>query len=368
MKGRHWPRLTALAAAWASAAVLVLPAPGAQAVAPEATAWWWFGGEGSTPRNPGFAAGSLFVAAHAEGAAGVSALRLAVPDDTVVRELILTVDRSSSPPKEAPIAVQACPTNSAWPAVEGGALSAAPRGDCSTGVSFGIVEGDKVRFGIGGLVRDSYLNIVLMPQETTTTATTPYNVPQPPSQFPPTNTWPSTIPHSQTATTEPTTAPFEVVFKKPDAASITVQTYPPSPDGGSEEEFANPFLDADFAASIGIDPAPALGFDPAAAAAVAPPTPPASGPSRRFRPSVPDGGFKPIVDDRARDPKMLMALVATGLVLIYLGLLGGSGPLRSLQRLPGPIGRVLPEMEGEQEAARGIGRFARPRNRPPLKL
>jgi hypothetical protein len=156
-----------------------------------------------------------------------------------------------------------------------------------------------------------------------------------------------------------------VVFQKPDAASITVATYPRSQEGGEGEEFSNPFLDEGFAASIGIDAAPAFYETALPPAVVANPTRPASGPSRHIpRQALPP--TSPIAqEEEARDPKVLMALVAAGLVLIYLGLLGGSGPLR---RLPGPIGRVLPEPEADGPVDRGIGRFARPRDHPPLKL
>lgn len=368
---RRWPMLLAAIAVWASAWSGFVPA--ARAVPPETTGWWWFAAEGTTPRNhANLPPGSLFVAAQPqgtanptyqpEGAAAVSALRLAVADDTSVGELVLTIDRSRTPPSQAPIAVQACPTNSAWQPAEGASLTAAPRGDCSTGLAFGIVDGDKVRFALGGLVRDGYLNVVVMPQETTTTVTTPYNVPQPPAdpRFPPPPpTYPTTIP-SATATTEPTTAPFEVVFVKPGPEAITVTTYPRGEEFGGEEEF-NPFLSAEFTASIGIAPPPYSAEFSVPPPIVNTPAPPAAGPSRRRGRSLPPA--RNIVQEDVRDPKVLMAMVATGLVLLYLGLLGSSGPLR---RLPGPIGRVLPEPEGPLN--RGIGRFARPRERPPVRL
>lgn len=365
---RRWAKLVALVAVWASASTVLLHVPGAQAVAPDATAWWWAFEDGltTTPGRHPFDAGSLYVASHPEGPAGVAALRLALPDDnTVVQELVLTIDRRFSSPRDAPIPVRACPTNDAWATVEGGSLSTAPKADCSTGFTAGVVDGDNMRFAVGGLVRAGYLNIVLGPNETTTTATTPYNVPQPPSdpRFPkPPPTYPSTIP-SHTETSPPTTAPFEVVFKKPTAEAIKLTTYTASEEGGGgEEEVANPFLDEGFAASIGIEPAPTSGTLLLPPPAPPAPSAPASGPSRRTAVrNLPPAAN--IVEEQERNPKVLMALVLTGLVLLYLGLLGGSGPLR---RLPGPFGRVLPEPDGP--VARGIGRFARPRERPPLRL
>lgn len=356
MRTRRWPALLGAMAAWASAWAVLIPAPAAQALAPDATGWWWLFEDtrSDTPRHHNtFGAGAMYVAAQPERTSGeetaVAALRLVVPDFTELKELVLVIDDQRSSPRTS-IAVQACPTNMFWQEEEAGPIGSAPTGDCAAGSARGVVDADgkKARFAVGPLVKDGFLNIVLMPQ---TAASTP--VPSTPAGAGPQKAG--------------ATAPFQVVFKKPDAGSISATTHPdpnptpPPPPGGEPPPFfeePGPVLP-----STG---GPAFYESALPPAAVAVSRAPASGPSRRIPVSDLAPGTR-IVSDDERNRGVLLGLVLAGVVLVFLGLAGG-GAGRRVPRVLGPIGRVLPEMEGEREAARGIGRFARPRTRPPLKL
>lgn len=344
MRTRRWPALLGAITAWASAWAVLVPTSAAHAIAPDATGWWWPFEDNitQTPRQNPFP-NSLYVAADPERTSGkeaaVAAVRLVVPEYTELHELVLVIDNSRSSPSTA-IAVQACPTNMYWTEEEAGAITNAPIGDCAAGSARGVVTdgGTKVRFAIGPLVKDGFLNIVLMPQKTT--ASTPF------------------------------VAPFQVVFKKPDAGSISATTHPdpnppppPGPPPGGElppSFFEDPVL---VPPSTG---GPAFYESALPPPAVAAPRAPASGPSRRIPVSDLAPGTR-IVSEDERDRGVLLGLVLAGVVLVFLGVAGG-GAGRRVPRVLGPIGRVLPEMEGEREAARGIGRFARPRTRPPLRL
>ena len=136
-----------------------LPAAGA---APDATGWWSRTRLGNpllpTDLPSTVPEGGLYVAADPTGPAGVSAIRFAVGEEEVVTDLVLEIDSAQGTP-----AVRACPTPVAWADEQGGPIGSAPAGDCDGAEVVGVVEAGKVRFPVGGLVRDGRLNVVLDP-------------------------------------------------------------------------------------------------------------------------------------------------------------------------------------------------------------
>jgi hypothetical protein len=350
------------ALALASSAVLVWQAPAARAEAPEATGWWWRGSAPPTPipqlsgpvqqgsPRPQVPPGGLYVSGEGTNVRpphpsipapegehfefGVSGVRLTVGDDAIVNDIVLEVDKDQAGQNKVqgtPV-IRACVAQYFWTPEEGGRMETAPPADCALGMSFGDLVDTTVRIPAQQLVRDGVLNIVLEPA-------------------------------SQSA--------FQVVFKKPGPQSITVTRFE-SGGGGGGEPPPNPIPTENFTfdvpgADLGtgsFDPGLSVGSLPtplAAPAAVA--APPPSGPSRTVPvASLPDLG--PVRPDRP--PRLVAALILTGLVLIYLGLLQGG----QLPPLPGPLGRWLPSGRGaaDEVPLQGIGRFARVRSGPPPTL
>lgn len=347
----------------ACSAVLAWPAP-VRAEAPEATGWWWKGAMPATPISqlsgpaqqnsprPQVPPGGLYVAGEGTSASapdpripfppgqyflfGVSGIRLTVGDNAVVDEIVLEIDKDQAGRNKAegtPV-IRACVAQYLWTPTEGGSIDTAPPTECALGLSYSDLNGNFVRIPAQQLVREGVLNIVLEPAAQ---------------------------------------AAFQVVFKKPGPTSLKVTRYEDGGSGGGGsgelppipvpvENFA-PSTGGDFGGG-GFDPSLSLGGLPAplpAPAAVAPP--PASGPSRSLPvASVPElGRVRP-----DRPPRLVAALILTGLVLIYLGLLQGG----QLPGLPGPLGRWLPSGRGpaDEVPLQGIGRFARARTGPPPAL
>ena len=352
------------ALAVAASGFFVWQAPAARAEAPEATGWWWRGApppapgalgppvQSNSPR-PQVPPGGLYVAGEGTYVSppdpripvppddyfvmGVSGLRLTVGENAIVNDIVLEIDQDATgrDKVQGTPAVRACVAQYLWTAEEGGRMETAPPSDCALGVSYGGAAGSKVAIPAQQLVRDGVLNIVLEPA-------------------------------AQSA--------FQVVFKKPGPQSITVSRFD-ADGGGGDGEVPNPIPFENFAPDAGTgldlggvgpsDP-PLLylgGVPPAppAPASVAPPV--ASGPSRTVpAASTPEVG-RPRPD---RPPRLVAALILTGLVLVYLGLLQGG----QLPPLPGPLGRWLPSGRSPADAVplQGIGRFARIRSGEPPAL
>lgn len=309
-----------------------VPVP-VRADAPEATAWWWAAsgealGLPASPPSP-VDPGGLYVAGEPTGPAGKSALRLPVADNQAVGELVLVIDTDETtrqPKAQGDLGLEACMANRVWAPEEGGPLARAPA--CEPGAfAFGSVVEGKVRFPVGGLVRNGMLNIVIQP--------TAGKV-------------------------------FQVAFEKPGADAIAVTTYPgPSDDGGPPAGFED-FAGFDAGAAFGVPVEPAVpsvveGLPlPSGAPAVAP-TSPATGPSAEVPASLapPPAGRA----SSERTPRVVSAVVLLGLILMYLGLLQAPG---HIPQLLGPFRResvaaAVPAPVGPDDLPRGIGRFARPR-------
>ena len=342
MNTRRFTALVGVVAAAASVGLMGVVAP-VEAAAPEATGWWWAAKPGGPtppiqpPSPPVVPAGGMYVASEPTDPVGLSAVRLTIPDNAAVGDLVLKVDSMVGT-----AVVQACTTTTAWSPEEGGRLDAAPVPDCATGLAYGGLEADNtaMRFPVGGLVRNGVLNLVLMPQTTTTVA----------SQAVP-----------------PHTTPFQVVFEKPDDQAISMTVYESDTSESAEEELED--FTAAFAEDLGglIDTdAPPFYEELALPAPVTvAPSAPASGPSR----TIPAAALPPRAERDNRASRIVAAVVFAGLLLTYLALMYVPGRLPP--RLAGVMGRVVPvDMHGgeEQAVARGIGRFARPRDHPPLKL
>ena len=333
-------RLAGAMALVAGFVLVVGPGP-VQAEAPEATAWWWAASPDAlalpasapSPVEPG----GLYVAGEPTGPAGKSALRVPVDDNQAVDELVLVIDtdeRTGQPKAQGDVAVEACAATRVWAPEEGGPMARAPA--CEPGsFAFGSVADGKVRFRVGGLVRNGMLNIVIQP--------TLGKV-------------------------------FQVAFEKPGKDAIVMTTYAgQSDDGGAPagyEDFAA--FDPGAAFGVPVEPvAPPSVFEavplPTAPAAVAP-SAPATGPSVNVPAStVPPGARRASTE---RTPQVVSAMVLVGLILMYLGLLQAPG---HIPQLLGPFRResvapAVPAPTAIGELPRGIGRFARPRLGPAPKL
>ena len=312
--------------------------PAVEAEAPEATAWWWRATPNATalPASPPTPVepGGLYVAGEPTGPAGLSALRLTLADNQAASELVLVIDtdeRTGVPKAQGDLKLIACPAARVWAPEEGGPIERAPACD-PAGLAFGSVVGDKVRFPVGGLVRNGALNIVIKPADG---------------------------------------AVFQVAFDKPGADAIQVTTYASEGDGGGPEGYQD-FVGFDFGPAFDVPAAPStpslVGDLPVQAppAALAP-TAPASGPSQ----TIPASSFPRARQAKeARTPQVVAAMVLVGLILVYLGLLQAPG---HMPQLLGPFRResvapaVAPPVD-VGELPRGIGRFARPRIGPAPKL
>lgn len=302
---------------------------------PDAAGWWSRTQVGPLlpVRQPSIVPeGGLYVAGEPTGPIAVSAVRFqAPPGSTVTGDLVLTFD---VPPQGIP-RVEACVTNAPWGPEQGGRLESAPAPACGEARADARVDGSVLRVPVVNLVRDSVLNVVLRP-----------------------------VPGSA----------FQATFKRPGPEALTVTATPAAADGDSADgafDDAAPFPDP----TVG---APTLSFDeqpltsPPFEASTAPPTtvapaapaPPPTGSALTpvGRPTRP-GGI-----ERAR---FLAALIAFDLALLYLWLL--RSPARR-PRLLGPFGAfgrtatAGGAFVSPGDGRRGIGRFARPRGTPPIRL
>lgn len=154
----------ALAVAAVLAAQLVTSAP-AQAIGPEAVAWWNIANAGivAPPAPPDVAPGQLLVQGADAAPQAVAALRFTVAPVQTVRSL--SVEMVSPPP--VPPVLKACRIDGDFKPVENGPWAEVPRSDCAEQI-VGVVNGPAVTFdGVGRFVRDGRLSVIVLPVDPT---------------------------------------------------------------------------------------------------------------------------------------------------------------------------------------------------------
>ena len=137
----------------------------ANAIGPDAVAWWNIANSGvvAPPPPPDVAPGQLLVQGAEAAQQAVAALRFTVGDQQTVRAL--SVELASPPP--VPPVLKLCRVDGEFKAVENGPWSEVPPSDCADQVE-GVVNGPVVTFdGVGRFVREGRLSVILIPVEPT---------------------------------------------------------------------------------------------------------------------------------------------------------------------------------------------------------
>ena len=137
----------------------------AQAVGPEAVAWWNIANAGAIapPAPPDVAPGQLLVQGAEAAQQAVAALRFTVAPEQTVRSL--SVELVSPPP--VPPVLKACRVDGDFKPVENGPWSEVPRSDCAEQI-VGVVNGPVATFdGVGRFVRDGRLSVIVLPVDPT---------------------------------------------------------------------------------------------------------------------------------------------------------------------------------------------------------
>lgn len=299
---------------------------GAGADPPDSAGWWWKPQTlplVAVPPPPTVPVGGLYVAGDPTGPFGVSAVRLALPENSVVGTLVLRVASA-----QGVVAMRACPTVIPWAPEQGGALAGAPAAECTTGFAFGVHDSaaGTVTFEVSPLVRDSVLNIVLTPQDG---------------------------------------AVFQASFQPPGADAITVTPLPTSPaDPGPSPAYEDSYLEGPaFSDPLVVNAPPPFepGYAPVVVApstTIAPRRVPIVLVPRQAQPASKSGG-------KDRD-SLIASAVFTSLLGLFWMLL--SQPSRTPRRLGGLAGAGAGGEAGPVEPARGVGRFRRPRAGPVPRL
>jgi hypothetical protein len=188
------PTIAAMrAAALCGVMFALLGAPAASAAAPTARGYWWRLQTGSGPHLPPppvVPAGGIWVAGDPSGQQSISAVRYTAPKSAEVRDLVLTVSRSSG----SGAVLLACPSRSAWKPAEAGSWSARPQYACGVAFVKGVESADKGswRFDVRGLARSGTLDVAIL---------------SPPDL----------------------NATFSIAFEQPGSSSIVTQPFPGSP-------------------------------------------------------------------------------------------------------------------------------------------
>lgn len=324
----------AAAACVVVASVLLLWPAALPADPPDAAGWWWKPQVTPlvpVPKPPTVPDGGLFVAADPSGPFGVSAVRYVAPKGGEISRLTLRIASS-----QGLVAVRACPSEITWTPEQGGPIASVPPHDCLAGSVPGALDaaGTAVVFEVGPLVRDGVLNVVV------TSAAAP--------------------------------SAFQAAFAKPGDDAVTVTTPSSSttdttmapPDYSYLEGPAftdtGPLIGEPLPPPVGVDMGPTPSTTPTTVAARQ------TGPRRVPRPQL--------AAKARRDPdRVAAAVVLVGLAGVFMwvaerpgrlprligpmgALAGGAGPGRPVQRAESPV------------AARGVGRFRRPRTGPPPRL
>jgi hypothetical protein len=88
---------------------------------------WWTSRPGALPRGPN----KLEIAHDLTGNASIAALRFTIAEQPA--KVILILNEETTAVFASSSALRVCPTAAAWTATDGGALAAAPAGDCAKG-------------------------------------------------------------------------------------------------------------------------------------------------------------------------------------------------------------------------------------------
>lgn len=282
--------------------------------APDAVGWWWKAqavGLVPVPSPPTVPAGGLYVAGDPSGPFAVSAIRVFIPADTIVGPMVLRIASA-----QGTVVIRACPTTIAWGPEQGGQMIGAPTADCASAATLGQVDtaAGTVTFEVSPLVRDAFLNVVLLPQEG---------------------------------------AVFSSSFEPPGPDTIALTPAPPPSSGDSGTSSETAYLEGPAFTETNVAEAPTSPvFEPPPSSA-GPATTPTTGPQRRpIRRIIPVEDLQP-ASKSGRDRNSLIAsFVFTGLGLLYV----------LLSRRPAGAA-TAPMAEG-----RGVGRFRRPRTGQPPPL
>lgn len=301
---------------------LSAPGGGAGADPPDSVGWWWKPQTlplVAVPPPPTVPVGGLYVAGDPTGPFGVSAVRLALPPNSLVGTLLLRVANA-----QGIVAVRACPSAIPWAPEQGGALAGAPAADCATSLVFGAHDSaaGTVTFEVGSLVRGDVLNVVLLPQQG---------------------------------------AVFQAAFQPPGPDAVEVTPGPSPVDSGSSSSEDYSYLEGPaFSDPLVVNAEPP--FDPGYAPVVA--APPTTVAPRRVPIVLAPRQAQPASKSGKDRDAIVASAVFTGLLGLFWFLV--SQPMRAPRAL-GPLAG------GGAEGAsvvmtRGVGRFRRPRAGPPPRL
>lgn len=343
-------RLAALAALAAALSVAPSSPLGADAVGPDGQGWWNRAQQVpnfTVPAPPTVGPEDLHVAFDATGPAAISAVRIVLPssvDATNIGGVLTLVVAPRSASKATAAKITACPAAKSWEPAQNGAWAKRPEADCATDRAPGVAaaDGSSMVFDLGpGLATTpGVFDVVLVPEGP---------------------------------------APFSVTFARPGADSFEYEA-PPVPESG-DSGGAPAFSDE---SSPLAGSSPGSGFDPTFGATTDPlPAPPGELP----RATTPEQGTATASNEAAAPPVSLPAAVPAGIlgddgrsdrifavavlfVLLAAWWWAGGGQARA-PRLLGPFGaedRRLAPATVRVGPDKGIGRFARPRERPPRRL
>lgn len=353
-------------------AVVLLPTTAAAAAEPEKAGWWnRLSAGGLVAPAPTTQPGDLRVASGDESPTAYAALLYPAPGSTsAALDLQIRPGSAVGTPE-----VVACPTlTTDWPEGENQPDDQAPEFDCDLGLAFGSPseDGTTLSFLLDGSTQTEpgVWSLALVPQPGSTNGLFALDIQKPgPEAF--------------------VAAPPEGVSEEPSGTAVEPEPFTPAPEsdvGGSGEAFfpeafaPPPSLDSfDTGGTGSAETAPLVAGgdqaplpEPAApqpdVAAVAPGNPPVL----LARPAG-------VVEDLGSGRRLLGLLVLAGgsAAVGYAAgqqrpgprLIGGRArALPATAAVPGPAAGAGPAAVSQQERARGIGRFAKTRDRAPRRL
>src|SRR4051794_31858804 len=157
---RHarWLRRSAVVVGGGLLVASVVMGTPAGAVSDTTSGYW-----STVPVGPGVPSKGMWVAADPAGPVAIAALRLTLGDgESAPVILSLKLDRQMP---DAAASIFACPTTGAWQPAEAGAMSAAPKYDCSKARVVGVPSSDGTRlvFDASPLATTMGLDVALVP-------------------------------------------------------------------------------------------------------------------------------------------------------------------------------------------------------------